>query len=111
MEYVNQILDILRDGFANANNPKGIFIALAAVIFVSSWRQWIPVSLVATVIHIAIDRLAPVLAGNGGAVTLPPLMETSFWTSTGVLFVGYAILIAVFFLIKGMLFKKSAAAH
>jgi len=109
MEYVNQILDILRDGFANANNPKGIFIALAAVIFVNSWRQWIPVALVATVVHIAIDRLAPVL--NGGAFTLPPLMETPFWTSTGVLFVGYAIIIAVFFLIKGMLFKKSAAAH
>lgn len=111
MEYVDQAVAILREGFANANNPKGLLIALAATIFLGSWRQWIPVTLVATVIHVAIDTLAPVLAGGGGAVTLPPLMEPTFWTSTGVLFVGYAIVIAVFFLIKGMVFKKSAAAH
>jgi hypothetical protein len=112
MEYVDQAVAILRDGFANANNPKGILIALAAVVFVSSWRQWLPVALVATIIHVAIDQLAPVLAGGGGSVTLPPLMETSFWTQTGVLFVGYAIVIAVFFLIKGMFFKGGAkAAH
>lgn len=112
MEYVDQAVAILRDGFANTNNPKGLLIALAATIFLNSWRQWLPVAVVATVIHIAIDRLAPVLAGSGGEVTLPPLMETSFWTSTGVLFVGYASIIAVLFLIKGMLFKGGAkAAH
>jgi GNAT superfamily N-acetyltransferase len=112
MEYVDQAVAILRDGFANANNPKGILIALAATIFLNSWKQWLPITLVATVIHIAIDTLAPVLAGGGGSVTLPPLMETSFWTQTGVLFVGYAIVIGVFFLIKGMFFKGGAkAAH
>jgi hypothetical protein len=112
MEYVDQAVAILREGFANANNPKGLLIALAATIFLSSWRQWIPVALVATVIHIAIDTLAPILAGGGGAVTLPPLMEAAFWTQTGVLFVGYAIVIAVFFLVKGMIFRGGAkAAH
>jgi hypothetical protein len=112
MEYVDQALAILRDGFANANNPKGILIALAATIFLNSLKQWLPITFVATVIHIAIDTLAPVLAGGGGSVTLPPLMETSFWTQTGVLFVGYAVVIGVFFLIKGMFFKGGAkAAH
>lgn len=114
MEYVDQAVAILREGFANTNNPKGLLIALAATIFLSSWRQWIPVAIVATVIHIAVDRLAPVLAGGGGDVTLPPLMEPSFWTATGVMFVGYAVVIAVFFLIKGMVFKGSgghAKAH
>lgn len=110
MEYVNQAVEILREGFANTNNPKGLLIALAATLFMGSWRQWIPVALVATIIHIAIDRLAPVLAGdNAGAVTLPPLMEPQFWTSTGVLLAGYAIIIAVFYLLKSMLFRKAAA--
>lgn len=111
MEYLNQALDILREGFANTNNPKGLLIALAATVFLSSWKQWLPISLLATIVHIAIDQLAPVLAGEGGAVVLPPLMEPSWWAQSGVMFVGYAIVIAVFFLIKGMVFRKSAAAH
>lgn len=110
MEYVDQAVAILREGFANTNNPKGLLIALAATLFMGSWRQWLPVALVATIIHIAIDRLAPVLAGdNEATVTLPPIMEPEFWTSTGVLLAGYAIIIAVFYLIKSMIFRKSAA--
>jgi hypothetical protein len=110
MEYVDQAVAILREGFANTNNPKGLLIALAATLFMGSWKQWIPVALVATIIHVAIDRLAPVLAGDeGAAVTLPPIMEPAFWTNTGVLLAGYAIIIGVFYLIKSMIFRRSAA--
>lgn len=108
MELVDQAVAYLREGFANINNPKGLLIALAATIFMSSWRQWIPVALVATVIHIAIDRLAPVLAGAGGAVTLPPLMEEAFWTQTLVLFLGFLVIIGVFYLLKSLVFRKQA---
>jgi hypothetical protein len=109
MEYVDQAVEILRQGFANTNNPKGLLIALAATLFMGSWRQWMPIASVATVIQIAIDRLAPVLAGGEGAVTLPPIMEPSWWGGAGVLLAGYAIIIAVFYLIKSMIFRKSAA--
>lgn len=109
MEYVDQAVAILREGFANTNNPKGLLIALAATLFMGGWRQWLPVALVATVVHIAIDQLAPILAGEGGAVRLPPIMEPSFWGNVGVLLAGYAIIIAVFYLIKSMIFRKSAA--
>ena len=40
---------------------------------------------------------------------MPPIMEPAFWTSTGVLLAGYAVIIAVFYLIKSMFFRKSAA--
>ncbi len=111
MELIDQAIEYLRDGFGTINNPKGLLIALAATIFLSSWRQLLPVALVSTVVHVAIERLAPVLAGGGGSVTLPPLMEERFWTQVLVLFLGYMIIIGVFFLIKGMVFKKGAAAH
>lgn len=111
MEFVDQAIVWLRDGFANINNPKGLLIALAAVLFMGSWRQWIPVALVATIVHIAIERLAPVLAGGEGEVTLPPLMEEAFWTQVLVLFLGYLIIVGVFFLLKSLVFRKSAAAH
>lgn len=112
MELVDQAVAYLREGFANINNPKGLLIALAAVIFMGSWRQWIPIALVATIIHIAIERLAPVLAGGGGEVTLPPIMEEAFWTQVLVIFLGYLVITGVFFLIKSMLFRGGAkAAH
>lgn len=113
MEIIDQAIGYLREGFGTINNPKGLLIALAATLFIGSWRQWIPVALVATIVHIVIERLAPVLGGGNGQVTLPPdLMQETFWTRVLVLFLGYAVIIAVFFLIKSMLFRGSAAkAH
>jgi hypothetical protein len=111
MEYVDQAVAWLRDGFANINNPKGLLIALIAVIFMGGWKQWLPLSLVAVVVHIIVERLAPVLSGGGGDVTLPPLMEEAFWTQALVLFLGYLIIIGVFYFLKTLIFRKSAAAH
>jgi len=111
MEIVDQVIAYLREGFANINNPKGLLIALAAVIFMGAWKQWLPLSLVAVVFHIAIEQLMPVLGGGGGDVTLPPLMEEQFWTRVLVLFLGYFVIIGVFYFLKSLLFRRSAAAH
>ena len=111
MEYVDLAVEYLRDGFANINNPKGLLIALIATIFLGSWRQWIPVSLVATVVHIAVNQLTPLLSGEGGEVRLPELMSEGFWTQFLILFLGYLVIIGIFFLLKGLIFRKSAAAH
>jgi hypothetical protein len=111
MEYVDLAVEYLRDGFANINNPKGLLIALIATIFLGSWKQWVPIALLATVAHVVINQLAPVLSDGGGDVRLPELMSEQFWTQFLVLFLGYLVIIGVFFLLKGMLFRKSAAAH
>lgn len=111
MEFVDQAVQYLREGFANINNPLGLLVALVAVIFMGSWRQWVPLALVATIVHIVIGQLSPVLSGGGGQVTLPPdLMQESFWTRAGVLLLGYLVVTAVFFFIKSMLFRGGAAA-
>lgn len=103
--YIDQAVQTLRDGFANINNPKGLIIALIATVFMGSWRQLLPVALVATVAHIVIGILGPVLTGGNGQVRLPEMMSETFWTTSGVLFVGYLIVISILFFIKSMLFK------
>jgi hypothetical protein len=70
-----RLIAYLREGFGTINNPKGLLIALAMTIFLGSWKQWFPVAIVAVIVHIAIEQLAPVLAGEGGSVVLPDLME------------------------------------
>ena len=111
MEFVDLAVQYLRDGFANINNPRGLLIALVAVIFMGSWRQWAPLALLAVIIHIVLEQLAPVLSGGGGQVTLPPdLMQETFWTRAGILFLGYLIVTGVFFFIKTLLFRGGGAA-
>lgn len=112
MDIIDSAVGYLRDGFGTINNPKGLLIALAATVFMGSWRQWIPIAAFAVVIHIVIERLAPVLSGGNGQVTLPPdLMQETFWTRALVLFLGYLVIIGVFFFIKSLLFRRGAAAH
>jgi hypothetical protein len=106
--FFDAALEYARTGFYAINGPQGLLIALAATIFIGSWKQWLPVSLLAAVIHIAVDTLAPVLAGKG-ALKLPPLVEPSFWQSFLVLFAGYVVVIGIFFFVKRLVIRPAAA--
>jgi hypothetical protein len=110
MELIDQAVAYLREGFANINNPRGLLIALVAVIFLNSWRQWPVLALLATLVHLAIDVLAPVIAGEGGELRLPDIMSETFWTQALVLFLGYLIVIGVFFVVKRLIFRGKAGA-
>ncbi len=105
---LDQAVAHLRDGFATVNDPKGLLIALIATVFLSSWKQWLPISLVAVVIHIAVEQLGPVLAGEGGAVVMPDLASEAFWTRTLVLLLGYLIIIGIFYFVKRLIFRRAA---
>jgi hypothetical protein len=106
--YLDQVLDYVRAGFDQINGPQGLLIALAATVFLQSWKQWLPVAVVAGAVHIAVDTLAPVLAGQA-ALRLPPLVDVEFWQGFAVLVAGYAVIIAVFFFIKRLLVPRSAS--
>jgi hypothetical protein len=97
--YLDQAVEVLRAGFAQINDPKGLVIALIATLFMRSWGQWIPAGIVSVVVYVAIEHFAPVLAGQA-ELALPPLMEAGFWTRTGILFVGFLIVIGIFFFVK-----------
>ena len=107
--YLDQAVQILREGFAQINDPKGLIIALAATIFLRSWKQWIPAAIVAVLIHVAIEHFAPMLAGQT-AIALPPLMEAPFWNRVGVLLVGYLVVIGIFFFVKRILMTAAGGA-
>ena len=109
-QILDQILAFTRSGFEEINATQGLLIALAATVFMGSWKQWFPISVLAVIVHIAIDKIAPVLAGQGD-LRLPPLMEASFWQGAGVLLAGYLIVIAVFFFAKRMLFRAGKKGH
>lgn len=108
--YLDQAVNVLREGFGQINDPKGLAIALVATLFIRSWGQWLGAALLSTLLYIAIDHFAPLLAGQG-ELALPPLMEASFWTRAGVLLVGFLIVIGLFFWIKRMLMSALGDAR
>ena len=108
-EFVRQAVKALQDGFLQVNQPWALVIALIAVILMSSWRSWFPMALLATLVLVAVKQVAPALINKG---KLPDdLMQQSFWTPVVAYFIGFVIIIGVFFFFKSMVFRSKAAAH
>jgi hypothetical protein len=102
--YLNEIIGFLRegfrDGFAHVNAILGLIIALVATYTLSSWKRLWAVALGATLVHLVAEVMLPVL-DNRGSFHLPPdLLEMSYWRDAIALYLGYLIVIAVFFVIK-----------
>ena len=106
MEYVNQAVDALKDGFGQINHPQGLIIALIAALLMPSWRQWLVMALLATAVHIGVNELPGILRGQG----LPNFMEQAFWTTVIAYFLGYLIIIGVFFFLKSLVARGGSAA-
>ncbi|MBU6298085.1 MAG: hypothetical protein KGJ79_06445 [Alphaproteobacteria bacterium] len=104
IHYLNEALDFFRKGFAHVNAILGLIIALFAAFQLSSWKKLWEIALAATLVHIAALVLIPVI-DHSAPLRLPPLMDLSFWRDTLAVYVGYIIIIAVFFFMRTRLLK------
>lgn len=105
MDILNDVLDFMRAGFNEINAVQGLLIALVAVIFLSSLKRLLIVVIAATLIHLGVDILLPVLT-DGQALRLPPIFEGWYWRYVTVCFVGYLVVISILAMIKRLLFKR-----
>lgn len=108
MDLLDQFIEFLRTGFNEVNQVQGLLIALAATVFLGSWKQWLPISVLAVAVHIAVDVFAPVLQGNA-EFRLPDIMSEPFWSQAGFLFAGYLVVIGVFYFLKRLLLRSGGA--
>jgi dolichol kinase len=102
--YLNEIIDFLRDGFrdgfAHVNAILGLIIALIAAYLLPSFRRLWAVALGATIIHLIAEVMLPVL-DNRESFHLPPdLLQLSYWRTAIALYLGYLVVIAIFYFIK-----------
>ena len=89
----------------------GLIIALFAACLLNSWRRIWAMTLGAIIIHLIAEVMLPVIA-NRGRFELPAnLIDVSYWRSAAALYLGYLIVIAVFFFIKRKVMPRAAAAH
>lgn len=114
MDQVYQLLDqlllLFRSGFNQVNAYLGLIIALIAAFQLASWRKIWEMALAALAFHIVALVLAPSI-DHGAPLRLPPLLEANFLRNLLALYVGYLILIALFFFLRSKLLKPAAVHH
>lgn len=112
-DFLSGILGLASAGFDGVNQVMGLIIAVIAALMMVDWRSLGSTALGATLVHLIVLAVLPVL--NGGDFALPALLSVGFWMTVLALFLGYAIVIAIFFLIKSLLtgsaFGRRRVAH
>lgn len=103
MQYVQPVLDFFAAGFNQVNAIQGIVIAVLAAFVLREYRRILVVSLVAAVVHVVVDTVMPVV--QGAELKLPPLADMAWWQYAATLFVGYIVIITVFYILKRLLIR------
>jgi len=98
---IEGLFALAQGGFDTVNGVVGLIIALVATVMMPSWRNLWSTAFGASLVFILVGILRPML--DGGAFVLPALMTGGFWLSVLALFLGYSLIIAVFFFVKTLL--------
>ena len=98
--FLGGIFGLAQGGFDGVNQVMGLLIAVIAALLMPAWSRLWATALGAALVHVAVGVIRPML--DGGALVLPDLLSLTFWMGVLALFLGYAIVIAVFFLIKSL---------
>jgi hypothetical protein len=113
MEWIQHFLaavnDYMQTGFYKVNAIQGLLIAMGAAYVLPKWNRLFVVALGATLVYVVFDIMIPVLARNA-AFKLPPLVDVEYWRYVLALYIGFLIIIPVFFLAK-VLLLRSAVGH
>ena len=98
--FLSTLFGLAQGGFDGVNQVMGLLIAVIAALLMTAWSRLWATALGAALVHVAVGVIRPML--DGGALVLPDLLSLTFWMGVLALFLGYAIVIAVFFLIKSL---------
>ena len=107
--FLSTMFDLAQGGFDGVNQILGLLIAVVAALLMPHWKRLFPTALGAAFVHILVGVIRPML--DGGAFVLPPILTLAFWMTVLALFLGYAIVIAVFFFIKSLFAGGGHRAH
>lgn len=108
--FFSDALTLFRSGFSQVNAYLGLIIALIAAFQLSSWKKLWEVALAALLVHVVAIMLAPVI-DHGAPLRLPALLDFGVWRNWLAIYVGYVILIAIFFIIRLRLLRPASAHH
>jgi hypothetical protein len=100
---------LAQGGFDGVNQVVGLIIALIAALVMPAWRSLWGTAVAAVIVDRLVVMLRPAL--DEGQIALPDIMTASFWMTAFALFLGYAIVIAIFFFLKTILTGSAFRSH
>lgn len=103
MQYVQPVLDFFAAGFNQVNAVQGIIIGVLAAFVLRQYSRILVIGFVATLIHLIVDTALPVI--RGAELKLPPLADVEWWKYVLLLYVGYLVVITVFYILKRILIR------
>lgn len=114
--YLHDIIDFFRDGFrdgfSHVNGALGLIIAAFAAYELTEWKRLWAAALGATLLHLIAVIMIPVLANERSFQLPPDLLTLGYWKTAAALFLGYLVVVAVFFAVKTKLLSRGGAdAH
>ena len=110
LHVVDPVIDLFRSGFNQVNAFLGLFIALIASFQLSAWKKLWEMALAALAFHVLAQMLAPSI-DRGAPIRLPALLDLTVWRNWLAVYIGYVILIAVFYFLRTRLLRPAAAHH
>jgi hypothetical protein len=107
--YLSDAFEFVHRSFLTVDAQLGLLIiALIAAFMMKSWKQIWPMALLAVVVDIIVMALWPLV--NHGGFHLPDFFLLSFWLNVLALYIGFVIVIAVFYFLRTMLIKTAKAS-
>jgi hypothetical protein len=112
---LNPILEFLKSGFDKVNAWQGLLIALFAVVLMRKWADLFLIAAGAVVVYMIVAYVTPMF-GHSEAIKLadaklPNVMTSSFWIDAASFFVGFVIIVSMFFAVKSVAFGAKKKAH
>jgi hypothetical protein len=104
----NDFNTYLQTGFAHVNVVQGLLIAIVAAFMTYRWSSVFIVAIGATVVHVLVDALLPVL-NKAGDFHLPPVVDKEYWHYLLALYLGYVVAITIFYVVKRVLISARQA--
>src|SRR5262249_24881550 len=105
--YFGQALDFVHRSFLTVDAQVGLLIiALIAAFMMKSWKQIWTLALLAVLVDIVDMSIWPLL--SHGSFHLPDFFTRAFWSGLLALYIGFVVVIAVFYLLRTMLVKATA---
>lgn len=98
----------MESGFYKINAVQGLLIAMVAAYFLGKWSDVFKIAFGATLFHLVLDVMLPVLANNA-AFRLPNVVDGEYWRYALSLYVGYLLVITIFYVVKRTMLKGSHA--
>lgn len=110
MYYLHVVIAFFREGFhegfARVNALLGLIVAIFAAYMMPAWKRIWAITLGAAVGYLVAAWALPIL-DNRAPFRLPSgLMELSYWRAALMLYLGFLVVITIFFFLKTRVLPK-----